>query len=257
MKPKNRHWIAFANRALCNHTECIHKEGYINWVMAKNYTFAIGDIVYLFVSDERRVRFKMIVEDSNCPRTDGKYWVGDAPSDLNTYKLRLVSEYSGDALDEAKLRRNGLTNGSSIEHPSCKHLVLPYIDAVFDTPQGENESITEYEGRIHLSIHKVRERNQKAVRQAKKEFEKEHGRLYCEVCDFDFAEKYPEIGSDFIEAHHRIPIATYDGIHPVTPSDFAMVCSNCHSMLHKKLKGEYLSVKQLRDIVQQTKKLKQ
>ena len=90
------------------------------------------------------------------------------------------------------------------------------------------------EGDYKLRTHLVRERNSKVVKEAKKLFKLAHGgRLFCEICGFDFHEKYGKIGDGFIEAHHKIEFSKTEGIHEVNPSDFIMVCSNCHSMLHR------------------------
>lgn len=57
----------------------------------------------------------------------------------------------------------------------------------------------------------------------------------CRVCGFDFEKRYGEIGSYFIEVHHRTEISYYDGQnHMIDPiKDLIPVCSNCHSMLHR------------------------
>jgi 5-methylcytosine-specific restriction enzyme A len=59
------------------------------------------------------------------------------------------------------------------------------------------------------------------------------GKLACEVCGFDFAASYGEIGVGFIEAHHLVPIAKLTKLRISSLSDLALVCSNCHRMLHK------------------------
>ena len=85
-----------------------------------------------------------------------------------------------------------------------------------------------------MRVHLVRERNNKVVKEAKRLFKLSHnGRLYCEVCGFDFSERYGKIGDGFIEAHHKVEFSKTNGEHEIKPSDFAMVCSNCHSMLHR------------------------
>ena len=33
------------------------------------------------------------------------------------------------------------------------------------------------------------------------------GQLICEVCGFDFAERYGKLGKDFIECHHTVPVS--------------------------------------------------
>ena len=85
-----------------------------------------------------------------------------------------------------------------------------------------------------MRTHLVRERNSKVVKEAKHLFKATHGgKLFCEVCGFDFSEKYGKLGEGFIEAHHIKKLSKTEGVYEIKPSDFAMVCSNCHSMLHR------------------------
>jgi 5-methylcytosine-specific restriction protein A len=70
-----------------------------------------------------------------------------------------------------------------------------------------------------------------AARQAKKF----HG-TRCQACDLDFAERYGVIGKGFIEAHHLKAISTLEEGVAVTydiAADFAVLCSNCHRMIHR------------------------
>jgi 5-methylcytosine-specific restriction enzyme A len=57
----------------------------------------------------------------------------------------------------------------------------------------------------------------------------------CEACDLTFIEKYGALGEKFIEAHHLKPISDLGiGKFKVDlENDFAVLCSNCHSMIHK------------------------
>lgn len=90
------------------------------------------------------------------------------------------------------------------------------------------------EGQKKVITHIVHERNRKVVEEAKNYFKKTHaGRLYCEICGFDFQSFYGTIGKDYIEAHHIVELSSIDKEHEVSPNDFLMVCSNCHSMLHR------------------------
>ena len=89
------------------------------------------------------------------------------------------------------------------------------------------------EGKQKLSLHIKRERNTKIAKLAKELFKKRHGgRLFCEVCEFDFSKKYGELGESYIEAHHKKPISKMKADDVTRIDDFIMVCSNCHSMLH-------------------------
>lgn len=88
------------------------------------------------------------------------------------------------------------------------------------------------EGLAKLRTHLVRERDPRLVKQKKEQFVKEHGHLYCELCSFDFERFYGDLGVDFIEVHHVIPIAK-PGVRTTTLSDLMCVCANCHRMLHR------------------------
>ena len=100
------------------------------------------------------------------------------------------------------------------------------------------------EGKVVERIHKVRERNSRVVELAKQNFKKKHGKLFCQVCNFDFEEGYGKIGADFIEGHHTIAISDMHPNYKTKPEEIAMLCSNCHRMVHKKrpwLTMEHLS----------------
>ena len=56
----------------------------------------------------------------------------------------------------------------------------------------------------------------------------------CQVCGLRFTEDYGELGADFIEVHHLVPISSKDGEYEVDPvNDLVPLCSNCHSMIHR------------------------
>jgi predicted HNH restriction endonuclease len=72
------------------------------------------------------------------------------------------------------------------------------------------------------------------VRLAKEKALDEHGRLPCAACAFDFAGVYGEVGRGFIECHHLLALADLAAERNTKPSDLALVCSNCHRMIHRK-----------------------
>ena len=113
----------------------------------------------------------------------------------------------------------------------------------------ENEQVSgEFpEGKIIERIHKSRERNSKVVEIAKQNFKSKYGKLFCQVCNFDFEEKYGILGKDFIEAHHTIPVSKMKTDHKTKPEEIAMLCSNCHKMVHKK--RPWLEMESLSNII--------
>ena len=76
---------------------------------------------------------------------------------------------------------------------------------------------------------------------------KETGELSCEVCDFDFYKKYGKLGLGFIEAHHKVPVSQLAGDKKTKISDLALVCSNCHRMLHRQ--RETKSISELKKLI--------
>ena len=103
------------------------------------------------------------------------------------------------------------------------------------------------EGKILLKNHLQRERNVKLIEQSKKKFIAKHGRLYCEICGFDFEEAYGELGKNFIEAHHIKPVSQMTENEKTSIDDIVMVCSNCHSMIHRK--KPWLTVNNIKQII--------
>ena len=89
------------------------------------------------------------------------------------------------------------------------------------------------EGKKSLRLHTVRERNPKVIKKAKEKFKEKHGSLYCEACNFDFVKTYGALGEDFIEGHHLKPVAQLQENEITKIDDIALLCSNCHSMIHR------------------------
>lgn len=57
----------------------------------------------------------------------------------------------------------------------------------------------------------------------------------CAICGFDFEKEYGEIGKGFIEVHHIIPVSAIGQQYVINPeNDLIPLCSNCHSMIHRK-----------------------
>lgn len=108
----------------------------------------------------------------------------------------------------------------------------------------EDEILSVKEGRVIYKLHKLRERDSKINRKKKDLYSEKYGKLDCEVCGFDFYKTYGEMGKGFIEAHHRTPLSEINGETKTKLKDLALVCSNCHRMLHKQI--DTLTVDELR-----------
>jgi 5-methylcytosine-specific restriction protein A len=97
----------------------------------------------------------------------------------------------------------------------------------------EREELKYPEGRVLYRLHRQRERNSLVVAK-KKQQALEAGSLACEVCNFNFFGVYGAIGDGYIECHHTTPIAEYDCNRKNRLQDLALVCANCHRMLHRR-----------------------
>jgi 5-methylcytosine-specific restriction enzyme A len=89
------------------------------------------------------------------------------------------------------------------------------------------------EGRILYRRHRVPERDRGLVKRKKQQARQRHGRLACEACTFDFEAFYGQHGAGYIECHHTVPLADAAGPRTTRLADLAVVCSNCHRMLHR------------------------
>jgi 5-methylcytosine-specific restriction protein A len=108
----------------------------------------------------------------------------------------------------------------------------------------EEESVLE--GRYLLRIHRVRERNP-ALRAKKIRTVRARGEpLVCEACGFDFGKTYGDRGQGFIECHHVEPLHQTRE-RSTTINDLALLCSNCHRMIHRK--PPWPTPAQLRDLI--------
>jgi 5-methylcytosine-specific restriction protein A len=109
--------------------------------------------------------------------------------------------------------------------------LLNNVSKIEDDELLEGDSVKE--GRILYKMHKVRERNREIIEKKKKKVLKEKGTLNCEACDLNFEEKYGQLGKGFIECHHIIPLSNFEVNKDTRLDDLALLCSNCHKMIHK------------------------
>ncbi|WP_437305938.1 winged helix-turn-helix domain-containing protein [Sorangium sp. So ce388] len=95
-------------------------------------------------------------------------------------------------------------------------------------------SFTEGEERGRFVLHRKRERGLRAYK-IQQALTTNSGRLRCEVpgCGFDFVEVYGEKGYGFAHVHHLRPLASLRESQQVTAAELAIVCANCHAMIHR------------------------
>jgi len=124
-------------------------------------------------------------------------------------------------------------NGQTITEP--KQEIIPDVVEEQDLfVAEEDEEISFPEGKEIYRLHKSKERNRELIKAAKEHHLKNDGKLCCQVCGFSFVDTYGEIGHGFIEAHHIFPISQLTEETATKIEDLALVCSNCHRMLHRR-----------------------
>ena len=168
--------------------------------------------------------------------------------------LRLDPTYHGKGLDAgSKLdkevwnrfqgNRDELTDIAETIRARYKHITRPASDTDDAKSLDEDEEFPE--GRIIRRLHNMKERSLSASRKKKAQVLKKTGKLECEVCSFDFAQYYGKEGYGFAECHHVRPLAELKGERKTKIDDLAIVCANCHRILH--LIRPWVTVHQLRD----------
>jgi len=112
----------------------------------------------------------------------------------------------------------------------------------------DDESVSEAEeGRILIQQHRRRERNPMLAKKKKQQVMRRHGRLACEVCAFVYQQRYGERGRGFIECHHTKPLSTLTEGQKTSLDDLAVVCANCHRMIHAS--KPWLSIQDLKNLL--------
>jgi 5-methylcytosine-specific restriction enzyme A len=105
---------------------------------------------------------------------------------------------------------------------------LPFGTIGAEDDEQDNDVIEDYAA---FRQHKRIERNPSLAKKVKKI----HGYI-CQACGFNCEEFYPSITKrQYIEAHHLVPISTLRGqkVSRNPKTDFAVLCANCHRMIHR------------------------
>jgi 5-methylcytosine-specific restriction protein A len=98
--------------------------------------------------------------------------------------------------------------------------------------EGGEDGALEGELRVALGRHRARERWLRDRKIA--EFKRANGgRLPCQVCGLDSFDVYGEIGRDYAQVHHLKPLGDRTKPSLTKLSDLAVLCANCHVMVHR------------------------
>src|SRR5574344_22227 len=129
------------------------------------------------------------------------------------------------------------------------NIILPNIDIPADQDTEEDEASKQVEGRLTETIILRRQRNSLSRERCLAE-----SGYKCYVCGFDFEKYYGEIGKGFLEVHHKRPMSTYEEDHELPQSELVALCSNCHSMVHRK--KDIIDVDKLKRMIEKNKEKK-
>ena len=105
------------------------------------------------------------------------------------------------------------------------------------------------EGGVKKTFSTTYERDQRLRREALK-----INGYSCLACGFNFEDHYGQVGKDFIEVHHMIPLA--EGERESDPNNLIPLCSNCHRMIHRlynKIEDRDKALDVLKEVIQQSK----
>jgi 5-methylcytosine-specific restriction enzyme A len=182
-----------------------------------------ADLIRKRVADFASALPVATIELGSADRLPGDYVAGHA----------LGLSYSLQSLPDEKILRSDLQTIVRAYH------ALTYRGGTDADVETQTDVKAEFELPVSASIietrkyayHRKIERNRTAAQNAKKF----HG-TRCQACGLDFSERYGEIGKGFIEAHHLRPIAALEegvAVKYDVASDFSVLCSNCHRMIHR------------------------
>jgi 5-methylcytosine-specific restriction protein A len=214
--------------------------------------------VFLFCSDmsgfylslnqgvtEILTRYKVEAKEALIARSeDFRKRIGDIPRSFPHKKIDLVLKM-GDNLGRlyeagniiASFYPRGETPSNEELIGDILHMLGLYRDLSYNesVPIGMEGLETDEDGSQIENLKKFRqhkriERNQKLSKDAKKALGTK-----CQACGFSFNEGYGELGNDYIEAHHLVPLSSLkgDSVRLNPSKDFAVLCSNCHAMIHR------------------------
>ena len=87
------------------------------------------------------------------------------------------------------------------------------------------------EGSIKVRFHRYRERNSAATREIKERALRK-GSMICRVCAHDFYKSYGDRARRIVECHHTVPLSSLRHGGRTMKKDLALVCANCHALIH-------------------------
>ena len=210
---------------------------------------AVGDNVWLLILEWNRNNGFYVVlfpEDRKGPVAEIHTVIEEADGNILKWKY---SPSKRDGLNDKRkeyFEKYFFDVDVSIDLPNSSKEVVDFFGELLSLYENRNkahcldDNVPDFrncfpEGKRKERLHYSRERNSSLIKAVKKDVLAKYGKLICACCGFDFKEKYGELGSKFIEAHHTKPISElHEDGEETRKEDIALVCSNCHQMLHRR-----------------------
>jgi HNH endonuclease len=95
------------------------------------------------------------------------------------------------------------------------------------------EPVQAEEGARSLRQHQRRERSAVLAEAKRRACHAESGALRCEACGLSETTLPAQIGESCFEVHHLELLAAREHPSPTTLDDLALLCANCHRMIHR------------------------
>ena len=236
---------------MINQLEINIKKSYSSWTIIElliifRFIFTSGDnkeisqlhnkllVLHSIVNQERPLEVKNIFQINK--KIDD--WTNF--KEKNTCKLNDYERFYFNDFKENKLKYNKIID--TFEFVLSKNFFYsPY--------RGDYGGVKE--GSAKILHHLARERDWRIVSAKKQQALLKKGSLECEICKFDFKDQYGMRGYNFAEIHHIKPISDYDDSTKTSLKDLAVLCSNCHRMIHRK--EPWLDIEDLKRIIKEKK----
>jgi hypothetical protein len=178
------------------------------------------------ISDPDELKVGIEIIETRLSEDDGMLTRNDLKSDPVINNHRIITNPTGTIF---KLEKNRSEHLLELWGNGIKGDYFSITPPIEDIVEGEKKQAMHY-----------RYERSSALRQLKiNEFKKCHDTLFCELCDWNFEDHYPEkLAKDFMEVHHKIPLFKLEERMPAKLDDLMLVCSNCHRMIHRTKQAE-------------------
>lgn len=184
--------------------------------------------------------------------TKDKYWVFNERLRRSEFNAPILEKYSGGTTFYGIYDPSRVTS-ERVNHHFCNRAVAFFDDVARALPRAsaqdeQREVYPQFENRKRVTSHVQRERSGLLAAERKS-----RDKYKCQVCGFRFEKVYGELGIEFAEAHHRVPLNKLRENVKTRIEDLVTVCANCHRMLHH-MEGKRDDVMKLRAIVRKRKR---